>query len=61
MHETAHRSLFRTAALNDNTRTVLVSWRERLTVAPDYVNYHFEHHLVPARRWNVAMRRCSGA
>jgi fatty acid desaturase len=30
-----------------NTRTVLASWWERLTVAPNYVNYHFEHHLVP--------------
>jgi fatty acid desaturase len=31
-----------------NTRTVLASWWERLTVAPNYVNYHVEHHLVPA-------------
>jgi fatty acid desaturase len=31
-----------------NTRTVLACWWERLTVAPNYVNYHFEHHLVPA-------------
>jgi fatty acid desaturase len=31
-----------------NTRTVLASWWERLTVAPNYVNYHFEHHLAPA-------------
>lgn len=31
-----------------NTRTVLASWWERLTVAPNYVNYHFEHHLLPA-------------
>jgi fatty acid desaturase len=30
-----------------NTRTVLPRWWERLTVAPNYVNYHFEHHLVP--------------
>jgi fatty acid desaturase len=30
-----------------NTRTVLARWWERLTVAPNYVNYHFEHHLVP--------------
>jgi fatty acid desaturase len=30
-----------------NTRTVLAAWWERLTVAPNYVNYHFEHHLVP--------------
>jgi fatty acid desaturase len=31
-----------------NTRTVLAAWWERLTVAPNYVNYHVEHHLVPA-------------
>jgi fatty acid desaturase len=31
-----------------NTRTVIAAWWERLTVAPNYVNYHFEHHLVPA-------------
>jgi fatty acid desaturase len=31
-----------------NTRAVLASWWERLTVAPNYVNYHFERHLVPA-------------
>jgi fatty acid desaturase len=30
-----------------NTRTVLAAWWERLTVAPNYVNFHFEHHLVP--------------
>ncbi|MGZ5199164.1 MAG: fatty acid desaturase family protein [Telluria sp.] len=30
-----------------NTRTVTARWWERLTVAPNYVNYHFEHHLVP--------------
>ena len=30
-----------------NTRTVRARWWERLTVAPNYVNYHFEHHLVP--------------
>jgi fatty acid desaturase len=46
-----------------NTRTVLASWWERLTVAPNYVNYHFEHHLAPTvpacrlpafHRWLVA-------
>lgn len=31
-----------------NTRTVLASWWERLTVAPNYVNYYCEHQLVPA-------------
>ena len=31
-----------------NTRTVRAAWWERLTVAPNYVNFHVEHHLVPA-------------
>ena len=30
-----------------NTRTVLARWWERLTVAPNYVNFHFEHHVAP--------------
>jgi fatty acid desaturase len=30
-----------------NTRTVRAAWWERLTVAPNYVNFHFEHHLAP--------------
>lgn len=29
-----------------NTRTTLASWWERLTVAPNLVNYHLEHHLL---------------
>ena len=29
-----------------NTRTTLASPLERLLVAPNYVNYHLEHHLV---------------
>jgi len=29
-----------------NTRTVLVSWWERLLVAPNRVNFHLEHHLL---------------
>jgi fatty acid desaturase len=29
----------------DNTCTTLVSWWERVFVAPNYVNYHLEHHL----------------
>ena len=29
-----------------NTRTTLVRWWERLFVAPNYVNYHLEHHLI---------------
>jgi len=30
-----------------NTRSVTARWWERLTVAPNYVNFHFEHHLAP--------------
>jgi fatty acid desaturase len=30
-----------------NTRTIVARWWERLTVAPNYVNFHFEHHLAP--------------
>lgn len=29
-----------------NSRTTLVSWWERLLLAPNYVNYHLEHHLL---------------
>lgn len=29
-----------------NSRTTLVSWWERLLFAPNYVNYHLEHHLL---------------
>lgn len=29
-----------------NTRTTLASWVERAFIAPYYVNYHLEHHLV---------------
>src|SRR5215813_4229188 len=29
-----------------NTRTTLVRWWERLLIAPNYVNYHLEHHLL---------------
>ena len=29
----------------ENTCTTLVSWWERLLVAPNFVNYHLEHHL----------------
>jgi len=31
-----------------NTRSVRARWWERLTVAPNHVNWHFEHHLAPA-------------
>jgi len=30
-----------------HTRTTLARWWERLTLAPNYVNYHLEHHLLP--------------
>jgi fatty acid desaturase len=30
----------------NNTRTTLARWWERLLIAPNYVNYHLEHHLV---------------
>ena len=29
----------------ENTATTLVSWWERLFVAPNFVNFHLEHHL----------------
>ncbi|MEE8580328.1 MAG: fatty acid desaturase family protein [Myxococcota bacterium] len=29
-----------------NTRTTLVSWWERCFLAPNFVNYHLEHHLL---------------
>jgi fatty acid desaturase len=29
-----------------NTRTTLVSWWERFFLAPNFVNYHLEHHLL---------------
>lgn len=30
-----------------NTRTTHARWFERLTIAPNHVNYHLEHHLLP--------------
>lgn len=30
----------------NNTRTTLARWWERLTVAPNHVHYHLEHHLL---------------
>ncbi|NOU04860.1 MAG: fatty acid desaturase, partial [Hyphomicrobiaceae bacterium] len=29
-----------------NTRTTLANWLERAFIAPYFVNYHLEHHLV---------------
>jgi fatty acid desaturase len=31
-----------------HTRTTMASWWERLTFAPNSVNYHLEHHLLPS-------------
>ncbi len=31
-----------------NTATTLVSWWERLLIAPAHVNWHLEHHVAPA-------------
>ncbi|MEC8428946.1 MAG: fatty acid desaturase, partial [Pseudomonadota bacterium] len=33
--------------VRDTTRTTLASWWERLLFAPNYVNYHCEHHYLP--------------
>jgi fatty acid desaturase len=32
----------------NNTRTTLARWWERLLIAPNYVNFHLEHHLLMA-------------
>ena len=29
-----------------NTRTTRVRWWERFLLAPNFVNYHLEHHLL---------------
>jgi fatty acid desaturase len=36
------------ADVRENTCTTVVSWWERLLVAPNYVNFHLEHHLSAA-------------
>jgi len=33
--------------VRDTTRTTIARWWERLLFAPNYVNYHCEHHYVP--------------
>tara|TARA_R110000868_G_scaffold132380_2_gene343129 strand:- start:56711 stop:57661 length:951 start_codon:yes stop_codon:yes gene_type:complete len=45
-----HGATINTNDLNPllNTRTTLAHPWERLSVAPNYVNYHLEHHLLPA-------------
>ena len=37
----------RSSDMWSNTRTVEATWWERLTVAPNFVNFHFEHHMAP--------------
>lgn len=45
-----------------NTRTVHAGWWERLLFAPNFVNYHVEHHLAPTvpsynlRRMHLLLR-----
>ena len=36
------------ADARENTCTTVVAWWERLFVAPNYVNFHLEHHLSAA-------------
>jgi len=31
----------------NNTRTTIAAWWERLVIAPNRVNFHLEHHLLP--------------
>lgn len=39
----------------NNTRTTVTRWWERLLIAPNGVNYHLEHHLLPtAPHYNLA-------
>lgn len=33
--------------VRQTTRTTIANWWERLLFAPNYVNYHCEHHLMP--------------
>ena len=41
-----HGVLERTDDYFRNTRTVIARWFERMTVAPHFVNYHLEHHVL---------------
>ena len=43
-----HACLEESADMFKNTRTTYANWLARLTVAPFNVNYHQEHHLLPA-------------
>ncbi|MDA1369643.1 MAG: fatty acid desaturase family protein [Proteobacteria bacterium] len=52
-------NLFDEDPLN-NTRTTLPRWWERLTVAPNSVNYHLEHHLFPSiPKYRLAAFHCA--
>ena len=46
-----HAGLERTADPLRNTRTTHAHAFARITVAPLYVNYHLEHHLLPTVPW----------
>ena len=46
-----HAGLERTDDPFRNTRTTYASLLARATVAPLYVNYHLEHHLLPTVPW----------
>lgn len=41
-----HGVMERTPDVFRNTRTTMANWLARITVAPHYVNYHTEHHLM---------------
>jgi fatty acid desaturase len=42
-----------------NTRTTLARWWERLLIAPNYVNFHLEHHLVmTVPHYNLPRMHC---
>lgn len=41
-----HACMERSADMLRNTRTTHAGWLARLTIAPMYVNYHQEHHLM---------------
>lgn len=32
----------------NNSRTTIPSWWERILIAPNFVNYHLEHHFMPS-------------
>jgi hypothetical protein len=44
-----------------NTRTTRANFLERLFIAPYYVNYHLEHHLLAGWRSSPVMPPCCGS